>query len=176
MTNFNQNLCNTFRAQAFYTWDLLSKSKLNNYQVGEETITDLNLLEIKSRHKKAIYIKEFNKKEEGKFGADWEWWFQGISGLWLGFRVQAKVIKLTSGKFEHLHYWKKKQKLYQSELLIDKALNSSIKTIPLYCFYIYTDNNYHRIIQSWIQAGGNNGTCILPSNYFNCWGWLSSNL
>lgn len=135
------SLCNTFRSQAFWTWDTLAKGRSVNSQIGEETLTDMNILELKLRNPLEVYSRTFTKRQEGNNGADWEWWFTGSSKKWIGFRVQAKVIDFKTNAFEHLHYRGKKNKEtniypdYQCDILIKKALEKPFPRIPLYCLY-----------------------------------------
>jgi len=129
------DICNTFKERAFSTWNLLRKSRVNGFQPGEETITDMNLLEIKHRHPREISLHKFTKRMEGLTGADWEWWLTGPSGSWLGFRIQAKVIALNSGQFPHLYYKNKSSSEYQTDVLINDALKRTPPRIPLYCLY-----------------------------------------
>src|SRR5688572_13448409 len=98
------SLCETFKNRSSSTWTLLSKAREVDSQLLEETLTDLNLLELKLKHPREIITKSFTKPREGLTGADWEWWLTGPKSLWLGFRVQAKVLNLRSGMYEHLHY------------------------------------------------------------------------
>ncbi|MFN6570864.1 DUF6615 family protein [Dendronalium sp. ChiSLP03b] len=141
-------LCDTFRNLALRSWDLLSKGRSVGIQLGEESLTDLNLLELKIRHQSEIYSQTFTKSEESQNGSDWEWWFTGTSGKWIGFRVQAKIIEFKSDKFKHLHYKSKSD--YQSNILIRSALDNKygVKLIPLYCLYTnyasVTDWKYHK--------------------------------
>jgi hypothetical protein len=131
-------LCDTFRSRALWTWDTLAKGRSVDCQIGEETLTDLNILELKTRHSSEIYSRTFTKPEEGLNGADWEWWFTGSSRKWIGFRVQAKVIDIRKDTFTHLHYYKKdKDKIrhYQCDSLIKNALQEPYPRIPLYCLY-----------------------------------------
>ena len=97
-------LCKTFKRRSLSTWNLLSKGRRIGTQLLEETLTDINLLELKLSHPSEVITTTFTKPKEGTTGADWEWWFTGSSGYWLGFRVQAKIIELQSSVFEHLHY------------------------------------------------------------------------
>ena len=88
------------------------------HQPLEETFTDLNILELKCRHPTEIYSEVFTKRREGVNGADWEWWLTNKSrSLWLGLRVQAKVLHLANNTFEHLHYRRRKTKTYQLHML-----------------------------------------------------------
>jgi len=131
-------LCDTFRELAQWTWYMLAKARFADSQIGEETLTDLNILELKLRHVCEVYTRTFNKRQEGKNGADWEWWFTGSSGKWIGFRVQAKVIDIRTDSFEHLHYKKDKDSKFQCDILIETALKKRRPhrpLIPLYCLY-----------------------------------------
>jgi hypothetical protein len=136
-------LCNTFKRLAHNTWDIINESRLVNFQLKEETLTDINMLAIKQRHSRQVRTKVYNKNEEGIEGADWEWWFTGISGNWIGFRVQAKIINLQTDSFEHLHYQNPRTHIYQCDKLIQKALTRQHPKIPLYCFFIQTENSTH---------------------------------
>lgn len=147
------SLCNTFQRLALDTWDKIYQSRQVNFQLKEETLTDLNMLAIKTRHPNQVRTKVFTKPDEGKNGADWEWWFKGITNNWIGFRVQAKIINIESNKFEHLHYCSeiedsegKTIKEYQCDKLIKNALvdsKSHKPLIPLYCLFVQADNNLH---------------------------------
>jgi hypothetical protein len=148
-------LCDTFRKLAFDTWFKIQQSKSVLLHIGEETITDNNLLDLKIKHPKEIITRTFTKPQESKNGADWEWWLTGPSNKWFGIRIQAKIINFTNDKYEHLHY-KINKTTYQSDRLIQSA--SENKAIPLYCLYSYWDNptyniswrcgSFHRVIDS----------------------------
>lgn len=130
-------ICETFKKIARQTWDKIDDARQVNFQLKEETLTDINLLELKIRHPTEIFTYEFTKHQEGHNGADWEWWFTD-NLKWIGFRVQAKIINITSDEFEHLHY-QNSSSSPQSEKLILQAENDSVPRIPLYCFYLSTE-------------------------------------
>ncbi|MFZ4664320.1 MAG: DUF6615 family protein [Caldilineaceae bacterium] len=131
-------LCDTFYGRAHWTWDILSKARAINSQIGEETITDLHCLEFKLRHPNQVYTKTFSKREEGENGADWEWWFTD-KRKWLGFRVQAKVVDFETDNFRNLHY--KNQGQYQVDRLLHRSLTGPYKKIPIYCLYMQWSSN-----------------------------------
>lgn len=126
-------ICDAFLRTAISTWDKISESRTVGYQLKEETITDLNILELKKRLEKKVITVSFTKAVEGKNGADWEWWFRDKTGFWIGVRIQAKIINIKTDSFEHLHY--KKGKRYQSKKLIVEALKGKPPKIPLYALY-----------------------------------------
>ena len=59
--------------------------------LGEEAITEHNLLEIRRRHWDSTRIETFTKPKEAKNGADWEWHLIG-QAYTLKLRVQAKRV------------------------------------------------------------------------------------
>jgi hypothetical protein len=85
-------LCTTFRERAAWTWTLAGEGIQHNARLSEETITDINLLEIKRAHPLRVRLRKYSKREEsGQTGADWEWWLVGRSRS-LKLRIQAKVV------------------------------------------------------------------------------------
>jgi hypothetical protein len=140
-------LCKTFMQLAIYTWTQIRRSRSVNYQLKEETLTDMIILELKRRFSSQIFTKEFTKPQEGVNGADWEWWFNSGS-QWIGFRVQAKIINSNSNEFEHLHYRNRNTGIYQCDKLIQNALAQPIPRIPLYCLYLQTPDL--SLLTNWI--------------------------
>lgn len=130
------HLCHTFLNLALETHDRLKAARSVGHQLLEETITDLNILELKRRHPTEIYCQTFTKPQEGINGADWEWWLTDPTrSRWLGLRVQAKVLELKSDTFAHLHYRPKRGRAYQSTRL--KAAAEADGLIPMYCVYAH---------------------------------------
>ncbi len=87
------------------------------------------------RHPNEIKTKTFTKPREGKNGADWEWWLTDKHhNHWLGLRVQAKILNLGSGQFEHLHYRPRNGKTYQIAKLKKAAAKAGL--VPIYCVYV----------------------------------------
>ena len=131
-------LCDTFRSLAFRTWDQLARARRVRHQPLEETFTDINLLELKDRHPKEVITQVFTKPQEGINGADWEWWLTNASrSQWLGLRVQAKVLDLSTNDFKHLHY--RNGRAYQATKL--QSTCSRLGLVPLYCLYIQSDED-----------------------------------
>ncbi len=118
-----------------WTWNKLREARNHDFQIGEESITDFIVLNIKKWGVGKISIDTFTRHAESLNGADWEWWFTGPSGKWLGMRVQAKVLNLESEKYEHLHHQNRHG--FQVDLLINDATKN--KVIPLYCMYTNWD-------------------------------------
>ena len=129
-------LCETMKECSSWTWNRLREASEIKIHLGEESLTDFNLLKIRLLHNREVFTSTFSKLAESREGADWEWWFLDKAlNRALGFRVQAKVIGM-SGTFDHLYYANKKG--LQVETLCERALKS--KTIPIYCLYSFFEN------------------------------------
>jgi hypothetical protein len=99
---------------------------------GEETITEMNLLEIRRRHPQIVTLRTFSKSQESKnTGADWEWHIIGRAYT-LKMRVQAKRIHKAGG-IGNLKQMGKGAAKPQIDLLIEDAKANSL--FPAYCFY-----------------------------------------
>lgn len=128
------SLCETFRDLSYRTWMQLRRARSINHQLLEESITDLLMMELKYNHPLDIKTITFNKYQEGKNGADWEWWFVDAAGIkGIGFRVQAKILNFNTDSFLQLHYKDQTQKLISQASLVSPSL------IPLYCLYAHSD-------------------------------------
>jgi hypothetical protein len=126
------SICDTFRQQSFWTWNQLRRAKLVRSQLLEETITDMNLLEIKTMCGPQVVTATFSKKREGDSGGDWEWWFTGRSKKWLSFRIQAKVLNISKAVYEHIDYAPGGR--FQVERLIQSCQNATPKrSFAVFC-------------------------------------------
>jgi len=153
-------ICDTFKNLAHATWNKIDDSKRVDYQLKEETFTDINLLELKLQHPAEIITYEFNKRQEGQNGADWEWWFTDGT-KWVGFRVQAKIINIYSDEFEHLHY-QNGTSAPQSEKLILQAEDKGVMPrTPVYCLFMSTEKLDETTITAPLKTFG----CSLMSAY-----------
>ena len=135
-------LCRTLRYISQKVWDWMSDSQyFGFYQTsqqninrglgfGEETITDLVLLEISKRQPYDVITVKYGKNYEAYEGADWEWWILSRSGI-IGLRFQAKKLHFSANGYEytHLDYRQKSNNQYQVDILIHRA--KKIGLIPL---------------------------------------------
>lgn len=127
-------LCKVTQKQASWIWSALRTARQQESKVGEESITDFLVLQMKKAAKSAYYIESFTRPKEKITGADWELWFSGPSGKWLGLRVQAKVISIDGKRYAQLHY-KRKDGTFQVDQLVADAKKHG--AVPLYCLYSY---------------------------------------
>ena len=145
-------ICRTFKHISGKVWNLLDdsgyyglyKTSASNISrglgLGEETITDLALLEISKRQPLDIITVKFGKYREAQEGADWEWWFLSQSGI-IGMRIQAKRIHFVNGEYEYTYLdYKRSENEYQVDVLLENAQKRRV--VPLYAFYNYWDIDF----------------------------------
>jgi len=124
------SLCQTFRQLSFNTWSFLEKARRISHQPLEETVTDNNIVELKLKHTHEVLTKTYNRLQEAVTGADWQWWFTNRKKTaWYGVRIQAKILKFKTDRFEALNYKN------QTDVLINDATTNGL--VPLYCFYAH---------------------------------------
>ena len=124
-------LCETFEALAGRTWSYLRAAHETDVRIGEETLTDINLIDIQDRHPGEVVTRKFTRAQEAANGADWEWWFIG-GGQSFGARVQAKKLYPDRG-YTSLYGDGRSQ----SSALLASASKDAVT--PMYCFYNFTD-------------------------------------
>jgi len=118
-------ICMSFQLLAACTWRDLWDAHALHFSLGEESLTDYNLLDLRRWNPNEIWVNKFATQAEHPIGADWEWWFGGAQG-WFGMRVQAK--RLTIGNLTYAV-----ANLGQADDLIDAANYSGL--YPAFCFY-----------------------------------------
>lgn len=129
------NICTIFRLLAVKTWtDLEDAQAPTAMSIGEESVTDFLLLDLKRALPTEVKIRKFTKPQEATTGADWEWWFLGATHGF-GMRVQAKILNPFSLRYEHLWRKVRASNTLQINLLLNDAKNANL--YALYCFYNY---------------------------------------
>ncbi len=63
LSTMRPTLCDTFRSRALWTWDTLARGRSVDYQIGQETLTHLNIFDLKMRHASEVYSRTFSKTE-----------------------------------------------------------------------------------------------------------------
>jgi hypothetical protein len=112
-------------------WEDLADARANNYRYSEDSITETIFLNLGRSRIPGIRFQVFCRGQEGRNGADWEWYF-GSSGSWAAFRVQAKRITNRAEVYKGLSHKVAGTGLRQIDLLIQQA---GATHTPLYCFY-----------------------------------------
>ena len=99
---------------------------------GEETITEMNLLELRRRHPDQVSICSFPRAVESvRTGADWEWHLIGLQYTFK-MRVQAKRVS-KRGSIRSINRQAGTSPDTQINLLISDAEKSNF--FPVYIFY-----------------------------------------
>jgi hypothetical protein len=117
------------------TWERLRDAKTFDVRFGEETITDLLLLDLKRKAFQTTSVIQTSKYEEKNTGTDWEWWL-GHSGKWLRLAIRAKKLKRNE-RYDSLGH--KVSTKRQIDLLDSYAAANN--ALPMYCFYNHTSPN-----------------------------------
>lgn len=128
------SVCSAIKDFSQLTWFILEGRFITNLSVGEETITDVSLIELQKSLGSSTKIEKFTKKKEDQLGADWEWWIIE-HGKAISLRVQAKILSQDM-KYKSLNYVGKSKKV-QIDTLINQA--AADKCIPIYIFYNYVN-------------------------------------
>jgi hypothetical protein len=124
------------------TWERIKIGEQLDCSQGEETITDINLLDMKRAGYPGMRIIKTNKPQESQWGIDWEWWIGSdrgaLSNGWWRFAIQAKKID-RQGRYNSLRH--KIGRRFQFELLKQYAHKN--QCIPLYCLYNFVPRDIH---------------------------------
>lgn len=124
-------LCRSFVRAACRTWRSIRRGDLHGLIPSEETITDVNLLDLRVRNPRSVEVYRMSKWQEGtKTGADWEWWIGG-GHSWVGMRIQAKLLR--PGRLSQLPKLMGYRRGQQLQRLLESAQRDGL--FPIYCFY-----------------------------------------
>lgn len=137
MTLKPADLCATFSERAEWTSGIIGSGYSTRLGILEETVTDINLVEIGFRHPNHVVTKKFSRKEEGSSsGADWLWCI-GEPGSWFCLLVQAKIVNPQTGNCHYLDYKSGDQR---AKLLGYARRN---RLLPRYCIYSYIPPSFN---------------------------------
>ena len=118
------------------TWDRLRDAKALSVRFGEETITDLMMLEIQRQALPSIVVDPTSKRNESLSGTDFELWMGSDQAGWVRLAVQAKKLHLASDNYHGFNHKVGQAKTRQIKLL--EAYAQTNDAVPLYCLYNYT--------------------------------------
>ena len=133
----HNSICSDFKDISTKTWNLLGNAYNNNFSIGEETITDINLLELKIRQPNLLYEYKFSRREEGCNGADWAWIIVGKTGKTFMLFVQAKKLFNGSMRYENLIHTKNPTEQIDKLILNKFYFQIGLPIYPIYVFYNY---------------------------------------
>ena len=115
--------------------DVSALPTAHSVRFGEETITDILMLDL-NRHglTRTVFIQT-PKSKEALTGTDFEWWLGSDAAGWIRLAVQAKKIHLESERYPNLKHSVKGM----SQVGLLERFAARHGAIPLYCLYNYTD-------------------------------------
>ncbi|HEU0131894.1 MAG TPA: hypothetical protein VFQ85_12970 [Mycobacteriales bacterium] len=119
--------------RAVWVHERIAAAEQASVRLDEDTLTQDLLLDMRLAYP-ALRVIPFNRREEGRNGADWEWWIEGRRH-WFGFRVQAKRLHPVAGSAHgyDFAYQSRRAPRRQIDLLIE---SSRMRQIPaIYALY-----------------------------------------
>lgn len=128
------NLKKTLIDAAHWIWQARGAAKAMGFPFSEETVTETVLLMLAMGNAATIKIIPFNKRQEGKIGADWEWcFFNSDRKKFFPMLVQAKVLDNNDHQYPHIDRFIGNTGKKQIDRLLDSARRRGIPAI--YAFY-----------------------------------------
>ncbi|MCY4528820.1 MAG: hypothetical protein OXD46_07335 [Chloroflexi bacterium] len=111
-------------------------------QFGEETITNLFMMDLYVQGSTVVLFEQTSKKKESRSGTDFELWVGSQRLGWFRFAVQAKKLNLRTGRYDDLNH---KNSIGRQPKLLEQYAMSNM-ACPVYCLYNFTervDRNDH---------------------------------
>jgi hypothetical protein len=140
------SLCEDFKEVSNRTWVLLKNAFDYKFSIGEESITDINLLELQIRQPAALTTRKLSHHNENIIGADWLWAIVGRNGRTIVLYVQAKKYFPKSSRYESLI--DSTNPFHQVDSLIANQFLYrilGIRMYPIYVFYNYFPGHENKI-------------------------------
>lgn len=133
-----------FSSQATYIWNRLanvrnsyeSRGDLGPVRFGEETITDLLMMNLYLQGSTLVRFKQTSRSVEAISGSDFELWLGSEGKGWFRCAIQAKKLDLRTDRYRSLSQSNPYGR--QIDLLENYASNN--RAAPLYCLYNHTDH------------------------------------
>jgi hypothetical protein len=125
----------TLERLARKTWTDIAASRQLSVPMGETTLTDNNMLALRSELPSLVVYKH-TAREEVLTGADWEWWLDTSDG-WICLIFQAKLLS-AEGRYEGITKGRTRGKGQIGHLLetcVRRSERIGGTVWPLYCFY-----------------------------------------
>lgn len=116
--------------------DVKRLTKPSGVRHGEETITDLLMLDLMRKLSGRVVATQTPRHKEAKSGTDFELWVERSNQRWVRFAVQAKRINFERSSYSGLNY---KVNGTKQMHLLERFANTN-GAVPVYCFYNYYDN------------------------------------
>ena len=140
--SFNE-LRDLFSNQSTVLWERLgyvresikSRGVVGPVRFGEETITDLLMMDLFVQGSTVALFRQTCKPDESMWGTDFELWLNSERLGWFRFAIQAKKLDLRTDRYASLT--QSNVNGPQIDLLEQYAQRKGVA--PLYCLYNHTD-------------------------------------
>ncbi|MCS7290955.1 MAG: hypothetical protein NZ699_17680 [Roseiflexus sp.] len=82
------HLCSAFIRLNLRTGHDLYRARETRFRLAEDTVTEMNLIDLADQHRYEVTVIRFNRRQESEGGADWAWWFLDVQRRTaVGFRI-----------------------------------------------------------------------------------------
>ena len=137
------DLRTVFSNQSRDIWQRLSyvkdsyrtRAHLGPVRFGEETITDLIMMDLYIRGATLVHFTQTAKPDEAMWGTDFELWLGSVALGWFRFAIQAKKLTLTNDRYSSLS--QSNSNGDQIDLL--EQFGRLNQAATLYCLYNFTE-------------------------------------
>ena len=132
-----------FEDQARYTWQRLSyvndsynsRGLMGPVRFGEETITDLMMMDLYTQGSTVAMFEQTTKRKESVSGTDFELWLGTEQLGWFRFAIQAKKLNVRTGRFASLS----QSNSHGEQIKLLENFSDHNRAASLYCLYGYDD-------------------------------------
>lgn len=126
----------TWQRLSFVKDSFQNRGVLGQIRFGEETITDLMLMDLYVKGSTVILFKQTSKPAESVSGTDFELWLGTDQLGWYRFAIQAKKLDLRTGRYLGLT----QSNCHGRQIVLLERFAKAHRAAPLYCLYNYTAN------------------------------------
>lgn len=139
----NDKLCRRLQAISRSTWIDLWAAHLHQTSLGEESITDYLVLDLRRHLKAQTRIRKFCKvHEEPRSGSDWIWFFLNKTNMnYFAVTIQAKKISSKSSS-RHYRALGRYDGIKASQLASQIHYTNSLPFGPAAPFYAFYNNPF----------------------------------
>ena len=132
-----------FSSQSTGLWERLgyvresmkSRGVLGPVRFGEETITDLLMMDLFVQGSTVALFEQTSKPDEAMWGTDFELWLGSDQLGWFRFAIQAKKLDLRTDRYASLT----QGNVNGPQIDLLKRYARRKRAAPLYCLYNHTD-------------------------------------
>lgn len=129
-----------FEELACSTWNLLADAKRLGLSFSEDTVSDLNMLQIARSHVNAVKVSRVTNRQEHFVGFDWMWLVSAPGVGRVIYVVQAKKMRLDNTP-SYAYGTLKYPRCPPFQIDVLQKFADKIGAVPLYCFYNNVSNS-----------------------------------